>query len=169
MSDYLTHARWGWIVGALTALTVALSGFFLTEDVSLSVGCGIASAVSVRFGAVFPDVDHPDSIPRRQAVTVLRVFGIIASITVAHEYPDQVALIIVGVVIYTVSIGRFLDVVTVKHRGWTHSPGVMGGVTGITVLPLVGTLGPSAAIFSTFYLGVLTHLWLDDWRPVRLW
>jgi hypothetical protein len=155
MPNYPTHARWGRIGAVVTALAVG-GGLFVQFESPLLAGGGALGAAAATFaGAIFPDVDHHRSIPRRKAVRALRLVVVvgIASLTAlvfdgVVEFTDTalvdllgdpgisaevvagagtalVALLAVGMVEPTV------DLVTGQHRGWTHSAPVLFVLTAL--------------------------------------
>lgn len=139
----------------VTALAVG-GGLFVQFESPLLAGGGALGAAAATFaGAIFPDVDHHRSIPRRKAVRALRLVVVvgIASLTAlvfdgVVEFTDTalvdllgdpgisaevvagagtalVALLAVGMVEPTV------DLVTGQHRGWTHSAPVLFVLTAL--------------------------------------
>ncbi|MFC7073432.1 metal-dependent hydrolase [Halovenus rubra] len=81
MPNYPTHARWGRIGAVVVALAVGsvLFGAFGSPVLALAGMFGAGAATFV--GAIFPDIDHHKSIPRRKAVKAFQFLvacGIIA-------------------------------------------------------------------------------------------
>jgi hypothetical protein len=77
MPNYPTHARWGRVGAVVTALAVG-GGLLVQFGSPLLAGGGALGAAAATFaGAVFPDVDHHRSIPRRKAVRMLRLLVVV--------------------------------------------------------------------------------------------
>lgn len=167
MPGYVTHARWGRTAGTIVAALATAVTFLLTEMWLLSIVAGIATGAFTFLGALFPDVDHPDSIPRRYMVLVLRVIVVIVAIEAYRQWPEYTEGYIVAAVVVCLLMSMLIDALTRKHRGWTHSVGVMFLLCGTLVGALYLLVGVVALVFSGFYVGVLTHLRLDGELAVR--
>lgn len=73
MPNYPTHAGWG-RRGAVVMAGVVGGGIYGLFGSPVLAGAGaLGAAVATFVGAIFPDVDHQDSIPRRKAVRGLRI------------------------------------------------------------------------------------------------
>ena len=163
MPNYPTHARWGRVGAVLTALAVGGGLLLQFESLLLAGGGALGAAAATFVGAIFPDIDHHRSIPRRKAVRALRllvVVGIASLAALAFETlvgvadtalvdllgdPGVSAEVVAGAgtaVVALLTAGLVeptIDLVTGEHRGWTHSAPVMFALTaalagGVAVL-----------------------------------
>jgi len=145
MPNYPTHARWGQIGAAAMGVAVSAAVYGLFFAPLLAFFSGIAAAATTFTGAIYPDIDHHNSIPRRKAVRAFRLLTVlgIASLaglgwtelvaavdSTATEFgvelpvpPEAAAGALVAVLTILVAgvIDPLLDTVTNRHRGWTHS------------------------------------------------
>lgn len=161
MPNYPTHARWGRIGAVLVALAVGGGLFVLFESPLLAGGGALGAAAATFVGAVFPDIDHHKSVPRRKATRALRVLVVlgIASLaalnfellvdladTAVTDLLDDPGVPPEGVVgagmaLVALVAARLveptIEVVTGSHRGWTHSAPVMFVLTAV----LAGAVG----------------------------
>lgn len=81
MPNYPTHSRWGRIGAVVMALVVGGGIFAVFASPVLAVAGALGAAMTTFVGAIFPDVDHHNSIPRRKAVWALRILvwvGVVA-------------------------------------------------------------------------------------------
>jgi membrane-bound metal-dependent hydrolase YbcI (DUF457 family) len=146
MPNYPTHARWGRIGAAATSVVVAAGIYFLSQAMILAFLAGLGAAAATFVGALYPDIDHHKSVPRRKAVHYfqgLTVLGVAAlsglgwlelvdfvkmmsdNLGVALPVPSEAATAMLVVVLCAVAAGLVepvIGVVTREHRGWTHSP-----------------------------------------------
>lgn len=196
MPNYPTHARWGRLSAAVAGPLVGVMLFVSLDSVVLAVGGTLGAAVATFVGAVFPDIDHHRSIPRRKGVRALRVLVVLGIASVAAlEFETLVGLVepvttgpvagvdvdlppemLVGATVALVALAGasvvdpVVGTVTRRHRGWTHSPGVLllgtvllaGGVVVLTEGVATGEQLTAIAVVGTFFLGCLVHLGLDD-------
>jgi hypothetical protein len=145
MPNYPTHARWGQIGAAAIGSAVAAAIYLLVLSPVLAFVAGIGAAATTFVGAIYPDIDHHKSIPRRKAVRafqILVVLGIaslaglgwvevvetveIASTEFGVELPMPAEIVAVlalaGLAAIAASlINPVIGIVTFRHRGWTHS------------------------------------------------
>ena len=145
MPNYPTHARWGRIGGAAMGSAVAAAVYLLVLSPILAFAAGIGAAAATFVGAIYPDIDHHKSIPRRKAVRafqILLVLGIAslaglawlelvstvetASVRAGFELPvpPEIAtvLLVAGLAgLATSLVNPVIGIVTFRHRGWTHS------------------------------------------------
>jgi hypothetical protein len=198
MPNYPTHARWG-RVGA-TAVGLAVGGvvYTLLGGVALAAAGALGAAVTTFVGAIYPDIDHHTSVPRQKAVggfRVLAVLGVaglaaanwerllsvvasvagVAGAAGASLPPAPVAAALVGVsaVVVVALVDPLVGLVTVKHRGWTHSVPinfVLVAALAAVAWVATGALATPArfvavAVAASFYLGTLVHLGLDGEIP----
>jgi len=155
MPNYPTHARWGRVGAVVTALAVGGGLVVQFDSPLLAGGAALGTAAATFVGAVFPDVDHHRSIPRRKAVTALRLLVVVGIASLAAlgfdalvEFTDTVLADLLGdpgvspemaagagtAVVALLAVGLVepvIDLVTGEHRGWTHSAPVMFVVTAI--------------------------------------
>lgn len=83
MPNYPTHARWGRI-GAIGMAAVVGGGLFTVFGAPvLAVAGAFGAGVSTFVGAIFPDIDHHKSIPRRKAVRAVRVLVWVGVVSLA--------------------------------------------------------------------------------------
>jgi len=194
MPNYPTHSRWGRIGAVVVALAVAGGLFYLFEDPFVALGAAIGAAVATFVGAIYPDVDHHTSIPRRKAVRgfqLLAAVGVIGlsvlfweQIVIGIEFTDSSVLDgglpvpsemaaawvpLLGAFIVAGLIDPLIGLVTMRHRGWTHSVpinfviigAVSGGVFLLTMnLPTAHQVAAVTVVW-TFFFGALIHLGLD--------
>ena len=193
MPNYPTHARWGRVGAVVTALAVG-GGLLVQFESPLLAGGGALGAAAATFaGAVFPDVDHHRSIPRRKAVRMLRLLAVVGVSSLAalrldmlvavadtalgewlggSGVPAEVVVVVGTGVVASVAGGLVepvVDLVTGKHRGWTHSTPVMfaltavlaGGVGVLTRDLSVAKQVTAVVVVATFFLGCLVHITLD--------
>lgn len=167
MPNYQTHSRVGQLVALIGGAAVGFGTWeYLNADPMMAVILGAGTSVVLFMGSIFPDVDHPQSIPFRRTVTLLRV-GVVggavglfvwrdallatAQEMVASALPAGVpplyatgGLILAGAVAVALMVPSVLDAVTGEHRTWTHSLTVMGvfaavgGAALYFTLPTVG-------------------------------
>jgi len=193
MPNYPTHARWGRIGAVVAALGLGAGLFTLFDSPLLAGGGALGAATATFVGAIFPDIDHHKSIPRRKAVrglSLLVVFGVGALAALNFEVlvgladtavsdllddPGVPPEILAGVGVAGVAlvaaglVDPAVDLVTVRHRGWTHNPLAMLALTAVLAgLIWLSTAGLSTArqvtavgVVGTFFCGSLIHLGLD--------
>lgn len=202
MPNYPTHARWGRIGAGVMALAVGSAIFVLFASIPMAIASAVGAGVTTFVGAIYPDVDHHNSIPRRKAVRAFQVLvccGVV-SLAVLHwgtltsiaetalvnpsetassaflgseiELPPGLAasaVIFVAAGVLAILVDPTLDLVTRKHRGWTHSAPIntvliallAGAVWALTnSLPEVRQVAATAVV-ATFLIGTLIHLGLD--------
>lgn len=195
MPNYPTHARWGRVGAAVVGLAVGGAAYTLLGGVVLAVVGALGAAVTTFVGAIYPDIDHHTSVPRQKAVRGFRVLAVLgvgglaaanwdglvaivataASAVGASVPPALVAAALVGVGAITVAglVDPLVGLVTVRHRGWTHSVPinfVLVATVGAGVWIGTGALDQPArfvavAVTATFYIGTLVHLGLDGEIP----
>lgn len=81
MPNYPTHARWGRIGAVVMAFALGGALFAAFDSPVLALAGAFGAGVTTFVGAIFPDIDHHKSIPRRKAVRALRVLvwlGVVA-------------------------------------------------------------------------------------------
>ena len=190
MPNYPTHARWGRIGAVVAAVGVAAGLFYLTDSSLLAGGGAVGAAVATFVGAIFPDIDHHQSIPRKKASWAIRglvIFGVASLAALNFELLVEAAeavngalvdedippelVVAVGTVIGAFVAGALVDpaigLVTRRHRGWTHSVPVMFVITAVlaggAVFLTSGFAHRVAAgtVVLTFFFGCLIHLGLD--------
>jgi len=83
MPNYPTHARWGRIGAVGMAALVGGGLFSVFGTPILAVAGALGAGVSTFVGAVFPDIDHHESIPRQKAVRAVRVLVWIGVVSLA--------------------------------------------------------------------------------------
>ena len=145
MPNYPTHARWGRIGGAAMGSAVAAAVYLLVLSPILAFAAGIGAAAATFVGAIYPDIDHHKSIPRRKAVRafqVLLVLGLaslaglawldlVAAVEAASvraglelPVPAEVASVLTVAAVAGLAaslVNPVIGIVTFRHRGWTHS------------------------------------------------
>lgn len=195
MPNYPTHARWGRVGAAVMGLAVGGAVYTLVGAVVLAAVGAFGAAVTTFVGSIYPDIDHHTSVPRRKAVhgfrvlavlgvgglaaanweTLLAVGGTAAGAVGASLPPALVAAALVGVGAIVVAglVDPLVGLVTVQHRGWTHSVPINFGLVAALVAGAwiaTGSLDTPArfvavAVAGSFYLGTLVHLGLDGEIP----
>lgn len=171
MPNYPTHARWGRVGAVVTALAVG-GGLLVQFGSPLLAGGGALGAAAATFaGAVFPDVDHHRSIPRRKAVRMLRLLVVVGVSSLAalrldmlvdvadtalgewlggSGVPAEVVVVVGTGAVASVVVGLVepvVDLATGKHRGWTHSTPVMFALTA-AIAGAVGLLTRDLSVAS---------------------
>ncbi len=155
MPNYPTHARWGRVGAVVTALAVGGGLLVQFESLLLAGGGALGAAAATFVGAIFPDVDHHRSIPRRKAVRALRLLVVTGIGSLAAlgfdalvELVDTALVDVLGapgvsaevaagagtavVALFTVGLVEpTVDLVTGEHRGWTHSAPVLFVLTAL--------------------------------------
>jgi membrane-bound metal-dependent hydrolase YbcI (DUF457 family) len=195
MPNYPTHARWGRVGAAVVGVAVAGAVYTLVGGLVLVAVGALGAAVTTFVGSIYPDIDHHTSVPRQKAV---RGFQLLAALGVAglaaanwegalavgesaaaaagaSVPPVALAagLVVVGAVVGTALVNPVVGLVTVRHRGWTHSlpinfvlvAALAGGVwvaTGALTRPARVV---AVVVTASFYLGTLVHLGLDGEIP----
>lgn len=153
MPNYPTHSRWGRIGAVVAALAVGAGIFLFFETPLLAAGGAVGAAAATFVGAIFPDIDHHKSIPRRKANRALRILVALGVISVvALQFEQLVALaettsrdfdvalpvppeiiVALGGAAASVVLGWLVDpligIATQQHRAWTHSVPIMLGIT----------------------------------------
>lgn len=187
--NYPTHARWGRISAVAAAVGLGAAVYALLGAPLLALAGAAAAGVTTFVGAIYPDVDHHKSIPRRKAVQGFRILGALAvagvaaanweavlglgeSLSADVSVPPLVAgLALVGLVALVAAalVNPVIGLVTREHRGWTHSPAInllLVGALAAGVWALTASRAPpdrlvAVGVVGTFYVGTLVHLWLD--------
>jgi uncharacterized protein YacL len=155
MPNYPTHARWGRIGAVAAALLVGGAVFYVFETVLLATGSAVGAAGATFVGAIFPDIDHHKSIPRRKANRALQalvVLGVVSLVALNFEVlvsaiettsadfdtdlpvPPEVVVAVAGTVVAFVCAGLvdpLIGVATRSHRAWTHSVAVTFVLTAL--------------------------------------
>ena len=146
MPNYPTHSRWGRIGAAVMAIAVGSAIVVLFEAPFIAVAAAVGAAAATFVGAIFPDIDHHKSIPRRkanQALRILVVLGIAALVGLTFEQlvatadslatefvegelpvPPEVVVAVGAVVVAGVlawAVDPAIGLTTQQHRGWTHN------------------------------------------------
>lgn len=81
MPNYPTHARWGRIGAVVIAFVTGGALFAVFESPVLALAGAVGGGAATFVGALFPDIDHHKSIPRRKAVKAFQVLvwlGVVA-------------------------------------------------------------------------------------------
>lgn len=81
MPNYPTHSRWGRVGAVVMAVVVGVGLFLAFDSPVLAVAAAAGAAAATFVGAIFPDVDHHNSVPRRKAVRGMRILvwvGVVA-------------------------------------------------------------------------------------------
>lgn len=156
MPNYPTHARWGRIGAVVMAIAVGSAIVSLFGAPVIAVGAALGAAAATFVGAIFPDIDHHKSIPRRkanQALRILVILGVASLVALNFEQlvstteslavafvegdlpvPSEVAVAIgttLGAGILAWAVDPFIGLTTRQHRGWTHSVPVTFGLTAV--------------------------------------
>jgi len=181
MPNYPTHARWGQIGAAAVGVTVAAAVYASFLAPVLAFLSGIAAAATTFTGAIYPDIDHHNSIPRQKAVRAFRLLTVLGIASLAGlGWTELVATVDstatelgvelpVSPEVAAGVIDPLLGTVTDRHRGWTHSVPVNAVLIGLLlagVWLLTGGIGQprqvaAVTVVGTFFLGTLIHLGLD--------
>lgn len=83
MPNYPTHARWGRIGAVVMAAVVGAGLISAFNSLVLALAGAFGASMATFVGAIFPDIDHHKSIPRRKAVRAVRVLVWIGVISLA--------------------------------------------------------------------------------------
>lgn len=81
MPNYPTHSRWGRIGAVMMAAVVGVGLLFAFNSLLLTLAAAFGASIATFVGAIFPDIDHHKSIPRRKAVRAVRILvwvGVVA-------------------------------------------------------------------------------------------
>ncbi len=195
MPNYPTHARWGRAGAAVIGLAVGGAVYTFVGGVALAAVGALGAAVTTFVGSIYPDIDHHTSVPRQKAVRGFRVLGALGIAGLAAVNWDGLlaavadavgatgvslppalvaaALAGVGAVVVATLVDPLVGLVTVKHRGWTHSVPVnfvlivalVAGVWAATGALATPVRSVAVAVTASFYLGTLVHLGLDGEIP----
>ncbi|MFC7132129.1 MULTISPECIES: hypothetical protein [Salinibaculum] len=191
MPNYPTHARWGRIGAVVVAIAVGSAIYALAAAPLLAAVGAVGAALATFVGAIYPDIDHHASIPRRKAVRGFQVVVAagVTGLTAANwgqllalagslgtGLPDALAAGGLAAVVGLVAVAGVdpaVGVATGEHRGWTHSTTVnfaLLAVVAAGVWVLTADLGADARLVAVglvgaFYLGTLVHLGLDGEIP----
>lgn len=195
MPNYPTHARWGRVGAAVVGLAVGGAVYTLVGGVVLAAVGALGAAVTTFVGSIYPDIDHHTSVPRRKAVHGFRVLAVLAvgglaaanwetllavggtaTGAVGAPLPPALvaaALVGVGAIVVAGLVDPLVGLLTVQHRGWTHSVPINFGLVAALVAGAwiaTGSLDTPArfvavAVAGSFYLGTLVHLGLDGEIP----
>ena len=195
MPNYPTHARWGRVGATVVGLAVGGTVYTLVGGVVLAVVGAVGTAVTTFVGAIYPDIDHHTSVPRQRAVSGFRVLVVLgvgglaaanweALLAVAATGAGAVGAslppaLVVGALVGAGAVGAaalvdpLVGLLTVRHRGWTHSVPVNFALVATLVAGVwvaTGSLATPArfvavAVAASFYLGTLVHLGLDGEIP----
>lgn len=158
MPNYPTHARWGRIGAVTMALTVGIALFLTFEAVLVAGGAAVGALAATFVGAIYPDVDHHNSIPRRKAVRGFQVLaalavlglsvlfwdGLVALVATAEStllsdglpVPTEMAaswVPLIGALVVATLVDPLIGLVTRRHRGWTHSVPINLAIIGVLV------------------------------------
>lgn len=189
MPNYPTHARWGRISAVAVAIALGAAVYALLGAPLLALAGAVAAGVTTFVGAIYPDVDHHKSIPRRKAVRGFRILGALTvagvaaasweavlglgeSLSASVAVPPPVAgLALVGLaaLVAAALVNPVIGLVTRRHRGWTHSPAInlllVGALAAGVWAVTAGRAPPdrliAVGVAASFYVGTLVHLWLD--------
>jgi hypothetical protein len=100
MPNYPTHARWGRIGAVVVAFAIGGALFAGFESPVLALAGALGAGAATFVGALFPDIDHHKSIPRRKAVMAFQVlvaFGVVALAVLSWDLlVDAVDTAVVG-------------------------------------------------------------------------
>jgi membrane-bound metal-dependent hydrolase YbcI (DUF457 family) len=144
MSGFDRHSLdgllWGGIAAILSFAIVVSNGYGIQHGTKVAGLIGAMGFVMT----IFPDVDHPESKPRRYLVAAGSLVGIVGLAYVwsvgrvdlanflANILPSipsgdsAMSLVLWGLVILAIAlpwaIDRSVDTLTISHRNWTHSP-----------------------------------------------
>ena len=191
MPNYPTHARWGRLGAVPTAAVTGGLVYVGFETAAVAAVAAVGAAGAAFVGAIFPDIDHHASVPRRKATRAIQGLvvagvGALAALraeTLVASADDAVTALDVGVppeavagggiiivaFVLTSAVDPTIGLVTRKHRGWTHSVAatlglavaLAAGVVALTLDQRAAERAASVAVVGAFYLGVLVHLGLD--------
>lgn len=208
MPNYPTHSRWGRIGAVVMAFAIGGALFAVFESPVLSLAGAFGAGVATFVGAIFPDIDHHKSIPRRKAVKAFQILvwlGVVAlailswdllvdAVDTAVVGPGETALaegigntaeippefvtsilVLLFAVVLAGLVDPVIDLVTHRHRGWTHSVPVtfvltaaIAGAVWLLTSDLALSSGlalerqvAAVGVVGTFFVGILIHLGLD--------
>jgi hypothetical protein len=187
--NYPTHARWGRISAAAVAIALGAAVYALLGAPLLALAGAVAAGVTTFVGAIYPDVDHHKSIPRRKAVRGFRILGALTVAGVAAASWEAVlglgealsagvavprlvaglALVGLAALAAVALVNPVIGLVTRRHRGWTHSPAInllLVGLLAVGIWAVTAGRAPpdrlvAVGVAASFYVGTLVHLWLD--------
>lgn len=157
MPNYPTHSRWGRIGSVVMMVVVSAVVYYTFQTTEIAILAGVFAAVTTFVGAIYPDIDHHASIPRRKAVGAFQflllviILGVVAVewasivasvgyLTVEAGIDDTVpaematiAIVAASTIVAVKVVDPAIDRVTDKHRGWTHSVKTNASLIFVTV------------------------------------
>lgn len=154
MPNYQDHLLFG-------SVLVLIFSYFIGPYLSYSFEAVVVSAALILLAAIFPDIDHKNSIVHRKlrALVVL----LVAAVPVAVGYPNVLAMMLGGTLAAAGTYYLF-ELIKPRHRGITHTfkfCALFSAVTGAISLVAFHSFLP--AIFT--FVSYLSHLILDGtWK-----
>lgn len=143
MPNYPTHASWGRRGAVVMAAAVGGGIYALFAAPILAVAGALAAAAATFVGAIFPDIDHHNSIPRRKAVRALRILVWLGVLSLAAlNWTELVDIVDTGVAGPTeTAVAGFFD------AGVTIPPSLAASVlTLLTAFGLAGLANPALGV-----------------------
>lgn len=166
MANFGAHSRAGFVAATAAGIAVWWGTDRAMGEVGLEIGplppvlAGTAFLMAY-LGAVFPDIDSPQTIPHRTVVRTVQTILLAALMAAAIYYNDrvgeihadaveaappatpapEVTVVVAGFLAIAVvlgSISPLLDVVTGSHRTWTHDLKCVAGFAMLLGLGLFG-------------------------------
>lgn len=156
MGDFHEHVVFGF-------LAASVSGYFLSEHISLTQLELFGSGLAVVVGSVLPDIDHKNAYAHRAAKSFSAI-GAAIILIVYTEFPIHMRFAGSALAFMMVFIG--FSSIDFTHRGFTHSLSFMA-------LSTAAGIGFSMYFFASFMpglalgLGILSHLTLDRHFELR--
>ena len=168
--NYPTHSRWGRIGAGVVSVAVFGLLVWLYGSIVVAVAAGLGAGLTTFVGAIYPDVDHHNSTPRKKAVRAFQSLVLVAVAATAAVYwtellgavepvherilgaesavpPEVLAAAVPALVAFvlTALVDPAIGLATRRHRGWTHSVPVnvvlVGAVTAAVWLLTAGLSG----------------------------
>lgn len=150
MPNYQDHLLFG-------SVLVLIFSYIVGPYMAYSAEAVIVAAAFILLAAIFPDIDHKNSIVHKKLKALVII--LVAVIPMAAAYPNVPAMLVSGA-LAAVGAAYTFEAVKPRHRGRTHTFTfcvLFAGLTGIFSLVLFGTFLP--AVFT--FVAYLSHLVLD--------
>ncbi|WP_435102520.1 hypothetical protein [Halarchaeum sp. P4] len=188
MSDFETHLRWG-IATHSVLVAIVVTTYLVGVSPLGALALAMATLPITLAGALFPDLDHPSSIPHRYGAHGCPVLAGALALAISLRYQPAVIETLgrvtgqpsaflggglVASLAWATWLGtwRLFPILRPSHRTVTHrlSTGIVVALCiGASVSLLLGADGPirtsvravSLAASATFLLGFLSHLSAD--------
>jgi hypothetical protein len=168
MPNYPTHARWGQIGAAAIGSAVAAAIYLLVLSPVLAFVAGIGAAATTFVGAIYPDIDHHKSIPRRKAVRAFQILVVLGIASLAGlGWVEVVETVEIASTEFGVELPMPAEIVAVLALAG------LAAIAASLINPVIGIIWllthqltferrlTAVIVTGTFFVGTLIHLGLD--------